>query len=119
LWQALAEEMTTRDWRDLPIVPPHATLAEQLKYRGEHIASKFKPIGIQQLTQEQKKGSAISLPERIMGFGPAGAYIQNPQRTEKIETDAAQRAWKRKEALDNADRMARGLPPLPPRILPP
>jgi hypothetical protein len=110
--------MTNRDWRDLPIVPPHATLGEQLKYRGEHIASKFKPIGLQQLLQEQKKGSNISLPERIMGFGPAGAYLQNPKRVEKLETDAAERAWKREEALDNADRRARGLRPLPPRRMP-
>src|SRR5262245_1345029 len=107
-----------RDWRDLPIVPPNATLQEQLSYRGRQLASKLKPIGLQQLLEPGKKGSALTLPEKFMGFGAAGAYIQNPESTKKFETEKEQRLWEQKEKADNAIRRNQGLPPLPKRRMP-
>ena len=56
------------------------------RYRGGHLLSKLKPIGIQQLLQPGKKGSALTQPEKFMGFGAAGAYIQNPEGTKKFDT---------------------------------
>jgi hypothetical protein len=118
IWQAMIEQATNRDWRDYPIAPPNATLGEQVGYRGEHLLGKFKPIGLQQITQEQKIGSKLTLPERIIGFAPAGVRYQNPQGNESFLGKQAEDLWKRKERADNADRRSRGLPPLPPRQMP-
>src|SRR5262245_21631143 len=118
VWQALGEQVMNRDWRDLPIVPPRASMAEQLQYRLGHLGSKFKPIGIQQMLEPGKKGSALTLPEKFMGFGAAGAYIQNPESTHKFDTQREQRLWEQKEKADNTIRKNQGLPPLPKRRLP-
>jgi hypothetical protein len=117
-WQAIGEQATNRDWRNLPIAPPNATLEEQLRYRGGQLLSRMQPIGLQQLTQEQKKGSKLTWPERFMGFGTAGVRYQNPAGSERFENLNAQRLWQQKERADNADRRSRGLPPLPPRPRP-
>jgi hypothetical protein len=118
VWSALAEQVMNRDWRDMPIVPPNPTIQEWLGYRGGHLASKLKPIGIQQLMEPGKKGSHLTLPEKFMGFGAAGAYIQNPKSTEKFATDKEQKLWEQKEKADNTIRRNQGLPQLPPRRLP-
>ena len=99
-------------------MPPNATLQEQLSYRGGHLASKLKPIGIQQLLEPGKKGSALTLPAKFMGFGAAGAYIQNPESTKKFETKKEQELWEQKEKADNTIRKNQGLPPLPKRRVP-
>jgi hypothetical protein len=73
---------------------------------------------MQQLMEPGKKGSALTLPEKFMGFGAAGAYIQNPERTEKFETKKEQELWEKKEKADNTIRKNQGLPPLTKRRMP-
>ena len=106
----MVEQAMNRDWRTLPIVPPHATAGEQLKYRLEAAGKKFTPIATQQRLQSPKEGSKISLPERFMGFGPAGKYLQDRPGYDKFSTDTEQRLWEQKERQDNKARRERGLP---------
>jgi hypothetical protein len=107
-----------RDWRELPIVPPRATLGEQLRYRFGQLGSHLKPIGLQQVMEPAKQGSALTLPERIIGFGAAGADYQNPEKMEQFRQEREQKLWEQKEKADNAVRRNQGLPPLPSRPMP-
>jgi hypothetical protein len=73
---------------------------------------------MQQVMEPGKKGSALTLPEKLMGFGAAGAYIQNPESTEKFDLKKEQKLWEDKEKADNTIRKNQGLPPLPKRRMP-
>jgi hypothetical protein len=117
-WQTLWELISNKDWRSQPIIPPDASWLEALKSGAVYGLNKASPIAVRSAEEQPKQGSALTLPERAIGFRAPGSYILNPEGFEKGAYDRAIRAWREKERLDNADRRSRGLPPLPARPMP-
>jgi len=66
----------------------------------------------------QKKGSAITDFERLLGFHAPGSQMLNPKSREDFLTKKAQREWEQQEKQINRDRQQRGLPALPARPFP-
>jgi hypothetical protein len=111
-WKAMYEQVTNKDYRGDPIVPPAAAgIGERLKARAGHAAGTFAPISFR--GQGPKEGSNISLLERGLGFREPGAYIENPERIHQIQTAQERKAWRDKERHERKDLQIRGLPPRP------
>jgi hypothetical protein len=117
-WTALIEQFTGKDWRDKDYVPPRATTLEWLKAHGGQLGSHMLPIGPKQLAEGAKKGSALTLPEQMLGVRTPGAYMLNPKGLENYLTNQRQRDWVTQEKQTNRQRTEQGLRPLPLRPLP-
>jgi hypothetical protein len=115
IWSALWEQATGKDYRDLPIAPPASQYGygENIKGRAQHFFGKMIPLSMQQQMETPKKGSEITLPEKLIGIRAPGAYLQNPEGTEKAIGRRDLKDWKAREKADNRDRANRGLPPKP------
>lgn len=96
-----------------PIVPPHASMAENVKRRATALGQKFLPIFGEQAAQTSKKGSNISYPEQLMGLRPPGTWQTDPTGFAKSADARDIREWKRAENARARDRALRGLPAEP------
>lgn len=117
-WSALKEQVTGKDWRGKDIVPPRASALEWLGAHAGALGKRLTPISQQQLFEGTKKGSALTLPEQMLGVRTPGAYILNPKGLEAYMTKKAQQDWRAGERQESRQRQERGLPPLPQRQLP-
>jgi hypothetical protein len=77
------------------------------------------PISAKQFAEGDRRGSALTLPERAIGVRVPGAYMLNPPGLERVLARKDQAEWRMKENQENRARQERGLPPLPRRPLPP
>ena len=118
-WTTIKEQLTGKDWRDKPYVPPRATTLEWLQAHAQAALSHMLPIGPKQLAEGAKPGSVLTIPEQMIGVRTPGAYMLNPKGLEKYLTSQAQKDWAAKEKQENRRRQEQGLPPLPKRKLPP
>ena len=117
-WSALKEQVTGKDWRGKDIVPPNATAGEWLQYRGTALGKRMLPIGPKQLAEGTKEGSALTLPEQMLGVRTPGAYMLNPERLDRYLTNKKQKEWRAGEKQLNREREQRGQPTQPFRLRP-
>jgi hypothetical protein len=102
-----------------PIVPPRATFAENVRARAQAALGKLAPISAKSAMQAQPEGSNISYPEQFMGIRQPGTWIADPKGWAASADKRALDAWQRAQKQEDAYRAARGLPPVPPRAIPP
>ena len=116
-WQAIYEQISGRNYRDQPILPPKATWPETFQYRGGALLDRMTPIALQTFQERNapQTGSKISMPFRAAGFRAPGSYIQNPEGYERSKDKRENREWRSKEKQINRDRASKGLEPVPMR----
>lgn len=90
-----------KDYRGLPIFRPEGAPS----IPGEPTPMDFAldtlmPISVGQFSQGQKKGSNISLPERLMSIRPAPSYITDTQRQQTLQQRRGTQDWKRRIKAD-------------------
>jgi hypothetical protein len=100
IWTMLGEQMTNETWwNQRPITPPDASLAEQLYYRGQHVAKHFAPISFQQFGAQKDTG--VPEPLKYLGFGVSGQkYTPTGQQREQTTREKAWESRVRAEKLD-------------------
>jgi hypothetical protein len=121
LWSALGEQIANRKMTEVgpvPIVPPNASLAENLKERAKAFGERLTPIFVRSAAKDPRKRTAITYPEQLLGFRPPGKWVADPEGTHRAEREREIREWRGAERRLNEDRRLRGLPPLPPRRFP-
>jgi hypothetical protein len=112
-WSALWEQVTGKDWRGHAMVPPNASLADTAYYRGKAVLEKMLPISGRQFGEGGKKGSALTIPERLVGVRQPGGYLLNPEGTYRDAGKRAEDEWIRDQKVMNRQRAERGQPALP------
>jgi hypothetical protein len=73
------EQISGKDWRGDPIVRAGASMPEAAGQRMAHVFGKLSPISVKNMTKGTEPGSAITTPERLLGFRAPGAHIQDPE----------------------------------------
>ena len=92
---------TNKDYRGMPILRPEGVAP----IPGEPTAMDFAldtlmPILVGQFSKGNKKGSNLSLPERIMSVRPAPSYITDTQRMQDLQTKYGTRDWRARIRAD-------------------
>lgn len=72
------EQLTGKDWRGDPIVRADANALEGFGQRLGHVLGKLSPISVKNMTKGSEPTSAITWPEKAIGFRAPGAHIQDP-----------------------------------------
>ena len=102
----------------VPIVPPRATVAENLTARGKAFGERLTPIFVRSAVKDPRVRTHITYPEQLLGFRSPGKWVSDPVGTRKADEARELREWQAAEKRLNEDRRLRGLPPEPPRRFP-
>jgi hypothetical protein len=99
--KAAYELATNSDWRGDPIYPT-AGYKMQPGDRGpvEYAEDLASPISLDTFGKGEKKGSNLSIPEKLAGTRPASAFVQNPDKTKAQALQRTERRWTRKRNAD-------------------
>jgi len=89
------ELYNNKDYRGLPI---DAKLPGE-KGTGDYLSEQNAPISLGD-SSRAKKGSGLSVPERLMGVRPSPAYVQNPERRRQLDNKYGLKDHKRKLRSD-------------------
>ncbi len=85
-----------KDWKDQPIRHAGAPAAEQVKQLLTYVYEQLTPISFSKLKEGQKKGSAITPKEVMLGIKPAPGYLADPEHSSKTDKYFSDKDWKRR-----------------------
>lgn len=116
LWQAIGDQIGGTKMTEVgpvPIVPPKATLGEAAVARAKAFGEHATPIFVRTAIKDPRKTSNISYGEQLMGLRSPGKWAADSEGQHRADERRAQRDWNVANKRMNADRQARGLPPIP------
>lgn len=101
------ELVSGKDWRGAPIAPPaeegvpyEQSAPAWLNAYMKHVASKFVPISIRDLSRGGKEGSNVTTVERLLGIQPGGRKYVDPEGLKAYNRYRKLKEWQNKERFD-------------------
>lgn len=99
---------SNKDYRGLPIRPGDgARPSETDRGLDDYLIDAFLPISLAQLRKGDKVGSNLTDAEKFLAVRPAPAYLQSPERVDRLKKLRNRKEWERKRRADSRDQARR------------
>ncbi len=96
----LYSALMNKDWKGDDIIRPHPSTPEWLSDYFGYVLHSMVPITLGRMIQGEAPGSAMGLPEQLLGIRPAPIDIQDPEGYRKGMMGIEARRWKKKLDYD-------------------